>query len=93
MPDGPGARLIFAYLRRDWRAIGVEAEQVSPTERADLVFLDEVAPASLASWYLRHFTCQASIVCSTEADAAMDAARNASSFAERAMRWPAPIAC
>ena len=83
MPDGPGARLIFAYLRRDWRAIGVEAEQVSPTERADLVFLDEVAPASLASWYLRHFTCQASIVCSTEADAAMDAARNASSFAER----------
>jgi peptide/nickel transport system substrate-binding protein len=83
MPDGPGARLIFAYLRRDWRLIGVEAEQVGQAERADLVFLDEVAPASLASWYLRHFTCEASMVCSTEADAAMEAARNAGSFGER----------
>jgi peptide/nickel transport system substrate-binding protein len=83
MPDGPGARLIFAHLRRDWRSIGVDAEQVGPTERADLVFIDEIAPASLASWYLRHFTCQESMVCSTEADAAMEAARNASSFGER----------
>lgn len=83
MPDGPGARLIFAYLRRDWRAVGVDAEQVGPADRADLVFLDEVAPASLASWYLRHFTCQASMVCSAEADAALETARNARSFGER----------
>jgi peptide/nickel transport system substrate-binding protein len=83
MPDGPGARLIFAHLRRDWRAIGVDAERVSAGERADLIFLDEVAPANLASWYLRHFTCDASIVCSAEADAAMEAARNAPSFEQR----------
>ena len=28
MPDGPGYRLVFAHLRRDWRLIGVEAERV-----------------------------------------------------------------
>jgi peptide/nickel transport system substrate-binding protein len=83
MPEGPGARLIFAHLRRDWRAIGVEAEQVGPSERADLRFVDEVAPANLASWYLRHFTCDASIVCNTEADAALEAARNAPAFEPR----------
>jgi peptide/nickel transport system substrate-binding protein len=83
MPEGPGARLIFAHLRRDWRAIGVDAEPVGPRERADLVFIDEVAPATLASWYLRRFTCEASIVCSPEADLAMEAARNAQTFVER----------
>ena len=25
MPDGPGYRLLFAHLRRDWRMIGVDA--------------------------------------------------------------------
>lgn len=83
MPDGPGAALIFAHLRRDWRVIGVDAERVRPGARADLLLVDEVAPAGLASWYLRQFTCQASIVCSADADAAMDVGRNAQSFAER----------
>ena len=83
MPEGPGSTLIFAHLRRDWRAIGVEAERVAKGQRADLIFLDEVATASLASWYLRHFTCQASIVCSAEADASLEAARNAATFTER----------
>jgi peptide/nickel transport system substrate-binding protein len=77
MPEGPGARLLFAHLRRDWRAIGVDATAVAAGERADLRLVDEVAPALLASWYLRHFTCDASIVCSPEADAAMEAARMA----------------
>jgi oligopeptide transport system substrate-binding protein len=83
MPDLPGYRLIFAYLRRDWRAIGVEAERVAPGERADLVLLDEVAPAPLAAWYLRHFTCESSRVCSSQADALLETARNTLSMAER----------
>ena len=29
MPDGPGYRLAFAYLQRDWRMIGVESERVA----------------------------------------------------------------
>jgi oligopeptide transport system substrate-binding protein len=86
MPDGPGYRLLFAYLRRDWRAIGVEAEAVGPDERADLKLIDEVAPALLASWYLRRFTCQTSAVCSAEADTALAAARSAANPAERQSR-------
>ncbi len=83
MPDGPGYRLIFAHLRRDWRLIGVEAERVAPGRPADLILIDAVAPANLASWYLRHFTCEASGVCDPAADAALQAARLATTAAER----------
>ncbi|HEY0414065.1 MAG TPA: ABC transporter substrate-binding protein [Allosphingosinicella sp.] len=75
LPEGPGYRLVFAYLRRDWATIGVEAERVGPGAPADLALLDEVAPVALASWYLRHFTCPAGAVCDPAADTAMDAAR------------------
>jgi peptide/nickel transport system substrate-binding protein len=83
MPDGPGYRLVFAYLRRDWRLIGVEAARVGPNDVADMNFIDEVAPANLGSWYLRHFTCEASAVCDAAADAALLAARLAPTAAER----------
>lgn len=75
MPEGPGYRMIFAYLRRDWRAIGVEAERVAPGATADIVFLDAVAPVALASWYLRNFTCDRPFLCLPEADARLDEAR------------------
>jgi peptide/nickel transport system substrate-binding protein len=77
MPEGPGWRLVFALLRRDWATIGVDAARVGPNEAADLHFIDEVAPISLASWYLRHFSCDASAVCDPAADSAMEAARTA----------------
>jgi peptide/nickel transport system substrate-binding protein len=83
MPDLPGYRLLFAHIRRDWRAIGVEAERVAPDERADLVLIDEVAPAGLATWYLRHFTCDRRRVCNSEVDTMLEAARNTLSVAER----------
>ena len=63
MPEGPGYRLVFAHLRRDWRLIGVEAERVADRSPADLRLIDAVAPANLATWYLRHFACDASPVC------------------------------
>jgi peptide/nickel transport system substrate-binding protein len=83
MPDAPGYRLVFAHLRRDWRLIGVEAERVAPGQPADLIFIDEVAPANLGSWYLRHFSCEASGVCDPAADEALQAARLAASPVER----------
>ena len=83
MPDGPGTRIVFAALRRDWRAIGVDAERVAPGAPADLLLIDQVAPANLASWYLRHFTCDASAICDAAADQAMQAARLAATPAER----------
>jgi peptide/nickel transport system substrate-binding protein len=82
-PDGPGYRLLFAYLRRDWRAIGVTAERVGMNQRADLKLIDEVAPANLATWYLRHFACESSAVCDPTADEILAAARLAPTAAER----------
>lgn len=83
MPEGPGYRLLFAHLRRDWRLIGIEAVRVEPDAAAELRWLDEVAPAALASWYLRHFTCDSGRVCDPVADEAMAAARLALDPAER----------
>jgi peptide/nickel transport system substrate-binding protein len=83
MPEGPGYRLAFAYLRRDWRMIGVEAERVPAGAPTDLILIDQVAPANLASWYLRHFTCDVSAVCDAAADEALLAARLAPRPADR----------
>jgi len=83
LPRGPGARLLFALLRLDWQAVGITAEAVGPDDPADLRLIDAVAPADIASWYLRHFTCDRSVVCDAQADAALAAARDAPSFPER----------
>ena len=83
MPDGPGYRLLFAHLRRDGRLIGIEAVRVGPQAAAELKLIDAVAPAALASWYLRHFTCDTGRVCDPAADEALAAARLARRGADR----------
>jgi oligopeptide transport system substrate-binding protein len=83
LPQGPGMKLLFARLRRDWAAVGAEAVRVPAGAAADLRLVDEVAPAGLASWYLRHFSCQASPVCDPAADEMMAAARIAPDAASR----------
>ncbi len=83
LPKQPGYRLVFAHLRRDWRAIGVDAEAVEEENGADLRLVDAVAPATLGSWYLRRFSCASSAVCSPEVDTMLEQARNAQNAAER----------
>jgi peptide/nickel transport system substrate-binding protein len=83
LPDGPGWRVLFAHLRRDWATIGVATVRVGAAEPAELRLIDEVAPAGLASWYLRHFACNASRVCDPAADEALAAARIAPDQASR----------
>lgn len=83
LPAGPGLRLVFAHLRRDWAAVGVEAVRVPAGAPADLSLIDEVAPAGLASWYLRHFSCEAGRICDPAADEMMAAARIAPDAASR----------
>ncbi len=83
VPKGPGYRLVFAHLRRDWRGIGVEAQAVSAESEADLRIIDAVAAANVATWYLRRFSCGASAICSQEADAALLRAQIAPNPAER----------
>jgi peptide/nickel transport system substrate-binding protein len=83
MPEGPGYRLIFAHLKRDWRAVGVEAERVALGMEAELRFVDLPAPAFMTAWYLRNFTCDLVPVCSAEADEALALARENPNVAER----------
>ena len=83
MPDGPGYRLVFAYLRRDWRMIGVDAVRVGPGAPAELRMIDTVAPETMAIWYMRQFSCEARGVCDPAADLALQAARTAVGAAER----------
>lgn len=83
LPPGPGYRILFAHLRRDWRAIGIDAEAVAPGAQADLRLIDDVAPADLIPWYLRQFVCGVSPVCSEEADRLLESARNTLEPAER----------
>ncbi|UAK23322.1 ABC transporter substrate-binding protein [Sphingomonas nostoxanthinifaciens] len=50
MPAGPGARLMFALLARDWARIGVAAVVVDAKADADFALIDMVAPTgSLAA--------------------------------------------
>jgi peptide/nickel transport system substrate-binding protein len=86
LPDGPGSTLLFAAIRADWAAIGVDAVRVAPDATADLRLIDEVAPSQSASWYLRRFTCGNGPVCSEVADKAVDDARDAVDPIERAAR-------
>lgn len=83
LPNGPGSRLLFTFLRRDWARIGVEAEAVGPDDDADLRLIDLVAPADSGSWYLRQFTCNRSPVCNEAVDEALNAGRSAPSLPER----------
>ena len=83
LPDAPGYRLLFVRLRRDWAAVGVETVRVPAGAAADLRLIDEVAPAGVASWYLRHFSCESSRICDPAADEMMAAARIAPDAASR----------
>ena len=83
LPAGPGYRLIFAHIRRDWRALGIEAVAVDEREPAELRLVDDVAPITLATWYLRRYVCEVSPICSAEADDLLAAARIAPNAEQR----------
>ena len=82
LPSGPGATRLWGQLARSLLAIGVTLERVGPEAPADLRLVDAVAPYDSARWYLAT-ACQP---CSMEAQAALEAARQAPTLAERAQR-------
>ena len=83
MPAGRGYDLVLAHLRRDWAALGLATERVAPGEEADLVLIDEVAPAGFASWYLRRLACGQKRACDPAVDEMLEAARIAPTRANR----------
>ncbi|USI73675.1 ABC transporter substrate-binding protein [Sphingomonas morindae] len=85
LPDGPGARLLFALLADDWRRIGVAAVAVPEGAPAELRLIDEVAPADTAAFYLRRFACERGTACTEPADTLLIAARYAETLDERSV--------
>jgi oligopeptide transport system substrate-binding protein len=83
LPEGPGSRLLFAAVERQWRSIGVRTIRVDRAALADLVLIDEVAPSDQADWFLAHFRCGTGAPCSEQADLLFGAARTTLDGAER----------
>lgn len=75
LPEGPGANLLFELLQRDWGPLGFTVERAKSAAAADFVLVDEVAPSSSPSWFVRHFRCDAVAVCDPKADELMGGAR------------------
>jgi ABC-type transport system substrate-binding protein len=75
--------MLLQELRRDWGAIGVTVEQVQDPAAADLALIDEVAPSTSASWFVRQFRCEVAAVCDPQADELMEAARQSPVPAQR----------
>jgi oligopeptide transport system substrate-binding protein len=82
LPAGPGSDLLFQELKRDWNALGLTVEQAPMTD-ADFTLIDEVAPSSSPSWFVRRFRCGVAPVCDAQADQLMDAARTMPIAAQR----------
>lgn len=84
LPAGPGARMLYQSLQRDYVAIGLTVTWVEQTDdRADLRLIDEVAPFDSALWYLSRVGCGLNRLCSAEAAAQLDIARTAPTEQER----------
>jgi peptide/nickel transport system substrate-binding protein len=80
VPAGPGGTLLFGLTAASLRTLGIGADRVAWNAQADLRLIDAVAPYDSARWYLAT-ACQ---LCSAEAQAALDGARDAPTMAERA---------
>ncbi|QDZ07104.1 ABC transporter substrate-binding protein [Sphingomonas panacisoli] len=79
LPSGPGGTLLYGQIAARLILIGVQPERVAMNAEADLRLIDAVAPYDSARWYL----ATACVVCSDEARAALEAARDAPDMAAR----------
>ena len=79
LPDGPGATILYAQVAASLLATGITTQRVGLADDADLRLVDLVAPYDSARWYLAN----ACAPCGDEAQAALIAARDAPSLAER----------
>ena len=79
MPAGPGGTLLYGQIAARLMLIGIQPVRVAMNEDADLRLIDAVAPYDSARWYL----ATACVACSDEAQAALEAARDAPDMAQR----------
>ncbi len=79
LPSGSGSDALWAFLSNGFASVGLPVTRVTMDADADLRLVDRVAPYDSARWYL----AAACDPCSDEAQAAVNAARTASTLAER----------
>ena len=77
MPEGPGSRLLFARIKADLAAIGLDSQRVNLNANADLRLIDEVATYNKATWYLNQLSCTIRSICNEEGDELLAKARRA----------------
>lgn len=82
LPPGPGSTLVYGIVAAGLHRIGIDTQRVAIDAEADLRLIDAVAPYDSARWYLAT-ACQP---CGAEAQAAIDAARDAPTLELRAAR-------
>jgi oligopeptide transport system substrate-binding protein len=82
LPPGPGATLVYAATAASLARAGIGSTRVAINAPAELRLVDAVAPYDSARWYL----ATACRLCGDAAQAALAAAREAPTPAERAAR-------
>lgn len=82
LPSGPGATLLYAYAAASLSRVGITVQRVALDAPADLTLVDAVAPYDSGRWYL----AAACRLCGEDAQAALDAARQAPTLETRAQR-------
>jgi peptide/nickel transport system substrate-binding protein len=82
LPGGPGGDILFNRLAADWGALGVKVQRAGD-KAPDFTLIDEVAPSSSASWFLRRFRCGVVPVCDAQIDEVLAAARTTSVLPQR----------
>lgn len=83
VPDTAGGRILFARIRADLAAIGLDAQRALPQRPADLRLIDRVADISSPSWYLGQLSCAAAAVCDKAADDLVRRARQTDDLSDR----------
>ena len=81
--NGPGADLLFRRLSADWGVLGVTVRRAGPTEAADLALIDEVAPSTSPSWFVRRFRCSIAAICDEHLDELLKGARETAVLPQR----------
>ena len=76
LPDGPGGEIILMRLNADWGPLGFEVERAERGARADLTWIDAVAPSDSPAWFLRRFRCAIAPVCTAQADVLLEQVRD-----------------
>ncbi len=83
LPRGAGSRILFARIKSDLAAIGLNVERVTAARQPDLLLIDRVADLSAPSWYLAQLSCRNLAVCSDESDQLVAKAQLTKDNAER----------